>query len=727
MPNFKFTVYSLQFTEKIKKTVHCTLSTINSQSGIASLAVLLFLIAGIGLGTYLVQQRTNILPFALDDNNCEDGWLYKGGDPEDPDNWEEDADECKEKEETYNDAGCDGRNSVWATWRGNDLVEVIENYGRVPGQCGNPQDGGEDDDEDTREECEAKGGNWDEGDNECKTSSSSNDNYDSAGCKGNHSVWANWNKRGELQRVIEDYGVVPGECGNGSGGSGGEGSRETSDTSKEDCDRNGGDWDGEKCYTSPGEDPEEAPDDDRGETSSEACRDNPPGATKPSGYTWAAYCDKKCSKNSDCPRNEGDGFVNPDTSNWCYGGRCLKLVRDNDSSTLNDPKRKADNEKAISEGAKIVHNENALNINDDQIYLGKYGGALTQLVSVARGAGSDPAVKTGELDSAIGKAQQTVNDANKSISDCQSGAKTSGCSDAELHVLYDLAKTATRFAFFEAVGEGVPNVCTKVDLGLGDQINVKANDGTEGRLSLCTAKNATTGQVERVWRVYDAEGNPHEVSNSTYQKGVGDDWWDKVPANVKAKYNQGSCLIAGTCSNTNNQPGSSPQSSSAGTSSCTIGRQSPTLSSACVSCIKGKHSDLVGSVRNGEPTKFATCSDSEVLNYWCNGGVSSNASSDCTTKKNECASECGGSSTTSGGTYTSIAAARDACRKLVNTRWNDSTNKCVVDCGTSSNNVWYNGSCRSSCPSNTDSENESGIGKYCTTNDIYPFPRYQPN
>src|SRR6266581_8898938 len=34
------------------------------QKGVAPIIVILLLLAGIGLGTYLVQQRTNILPFA---------------------------------------------------------------------------------------------------------------------------------------------------------------------------------------------------------------------------------------------------------------------------------------------------------------------------------------------------------------------------------------------------------------------------------------------------------------------------------------------------------------------------------------------------------------------------------------------------------------------------------------------------------------------------------------
>lgn len=42
-----------------------------NQQGFAQLAIILILLAGVGLGTYLVQQRTNILPFAQ--NSCEIG------------------------------------------------------------------------------------------------------------------------------------------------------------------------------------------------------------------------------------------------------------------------------------------------------------------------------------------------------------------------------------------------------------------------------------------------------------------------------------------------------------------------------------------------------------------------------------------------------------------------------------------------------------------------------
>lgn len=65
------------------------------------------------------------------------------------------------------------------------------------------------------------------------------------------------------------------------------------------------------------------------------CEDNPstlkPGE-RPNGYSWEANCSKSCTKNADCPQNTSDGYVNPETSNWCYGfvggSRCLMLKRE---------------------------------------------------------------------------------------------------------------------------------------------------------------------------------------------------------------------------------------------------------------------------------------------------------------------------------------------------------------------------------------------------------------
>lgn len=681
-----------------------TIKQFNNNLGFVPIALLLFLVASVALGTYLVQNRTNILPFALDDNNCENGYRFLGGDAGDDNNWvrDEECDEDDGDDERYEGPGCDGKDSIIGVWEGDELVDVKENFGRVPGECGNQEDSGEDNDEDTREECEAKGGTWDEGNNECKTSSSSDANYDGPGCKGNHSVWANWSKRGDLLRVIEDFGARPGECGNSSDGGGGGDSKETSDRSKEDCDRAGGSWDGKRCFTSASSDGKPTgsqKDTASGEDSSvQMCKDNPDGALKPDGYTWMAFCSSSCSTNAQCKgAARTSGFTNSDTNYWCYGGKCLFLVPDNDSQ-VKDSKRLEDNKKAIESGARIVNNTPGTSLSTDEKDLKQYVSDIDKTLDDARAKGG----VSSALQQAADKAKQLIANAQAEITKCQSSSNVQSC-ESQVHELYNQAKVASRLAAYQAVQAGVPNTCAKIDFGI--QPFISASNGQ--RQFLC---NDTSGT--KVLRSYDLAGNPTTI-NANFDL----DDPNKYPDEIKKHIDDAGKLILG-------KP---LTSSSTSTTSCKIGLQSPSLSSSCVSCIKNKHSDLVSSVRNSEVSKFQACSDNEVLNYWCNGGVSSGASSDCTIKRGECSSECRATepSTSSAGTFTTVSAAKDACRRLINTKWNDSTNKCQVDCGSSSKNVWYNGECRSSCPSNTDSENVSGVGKYCTTGGIYPFPIYQ--
>lgn len=73
------------------------------------------------------------------------------------------------------------------------------------------------------------------------------------------------------------------------------------------------------------------------------CRDNPPSAVAPAGFTWKADCSRQCNTNNDCPQNNWDtSNVNPSSSNWCYGfegptnssqdWRCLTYIRNACSS-----------------------------------------------------------------------------------------------------------------------------------------------------------------------------------------------------------------------------------------------------------------------------------------------------------------------------------------------------------------------------------------------------------
>ncbi len=61
-----------------------------NQSGIAQVVVLLLLVGGIVLGSYLVRERTDLIPQAqeVEVGYCENGWEFKGGDAGNNSNWE---------------------------------------------------------------------------------------------------------------------------------------------------------------------------------------------------------------------------------------------------------------------------------------------------------------------------------------------------------------------------------------------------------------------------------------------------------------------------------------------------------------------------------------------------------------------------------------------------------------------------------------------------------------
>lgn len=84
--------------------------------------------------------------------------------------------------------------------------------------------------------------------------------------------------------------------------------------------------------------------------------------------------------------------------------------------------------------------------------------------------------------------------------------------------------------------------------------------------------------------------------------------------------------------------------------SCSIGFQDPTLTDPQVSCMSGsRYGNLVGSIKDLD-SKFNSCSNKQILNYWCNGGVSDDAKNrDCPIKKTECAAGASPSTGNGGG------------------------------------------------------------------------------
>lgn len=66
--------------------------------------------------------------------------------------------------------------------------------------------------------------------------------------------------------------------------------------------------------------------------------------------------------------------------------------------------------------------------------------------------------------------------------------------------------------------------------------------------------------------------------------------------------------------------------------------------SKCISCLY-KAADLANSYKRDNPKALTNCSESELVNYWCNGGWGTEGKQDCETKKKStyyCSSSCAG-------------------------------------------------------------------------------------
>lgn len=93
-------------------------------------------------------------------------------------------------------------------------------------------------------------------------------------------------------------------------------------------------------------------------------------------------------------------------------------------------------------------------------------------------------------------------------------------------------------------------------------------------------------------------------------------------------------------SNPNPSPGASTPPGTGG--SCNIGYQSPVLKDSCSSCIAGKDPNLADSMKRLNASKFSSCPTKDLLSYWCNGGISSQAMKDCIKWKKACGASCAG-------------------------------------------------------------------------------------
>jgi hypothetical protein len=488
-----------------------------SQSGVGQNILMVLLLAGVAVGTYVVQNRTNLIPHASEDNSCNDDTYY-----------------CEGDKKIHKTGGYQDENG-----------ECVYDY-QDAGSCSDSSDQKTDSDS-SEKDCKNAGGTWK--DDRCYTAKSSKDSCgydqqskqyscsngqrcyedffkdDSTGCK--------WQYKDPHYHCDKDD-----KCSDDT--------KNNSDNSEEDCKKAGGEWKENRCFTAsvskggtsePGNNASTKNDKyDQGD-----CRDG--AQSYKDGYAWIAYCSVSCTQNSDCAQNTSDGAVDPKTSNWCYGfnngkaPRCMKLVQ-TDNKEVGDSKRKEANTKAVENIKTTLAQGGNPNPTTQQ---------PTQSSSVELRAKVDAQNKQrsdliGEMATVINKSGGTNSTVNAEISRAQNllteaAAKATSCytgtdkplsdaCDADAQAANDIAVAASRVALFDAVAIGVPDTCVKVDMAVGNNSTnslievTPASGGTSSRLFMCRGRESKIGAKDGViiWQVRDDQGKLQNVSQTSLDK-----------------------------------------------------------------------------------------------------------------------------------------------------------------------------------------------------------------
>lgn len=92
------------------------------------------------------------------------------------------------------------------------------------------------------------------------------------------------------------------------------------------------------------------------------------------------------------------------------------------------------------------------------------------------------------------------------------------CTDAKVTTSYYDTKVATYLAYFEAIMRGVPEICTKADLGLEPRLEALAQKGgnDQRRLYLCSGKSNKPGNLNITWRVTSDNGENLVLTKETF-------------------------------------------------------------------------------------------------------------------------------------------------------------------------------------------------------------------
>lgn len=461
--------YQLSARNQFKKIILSTVRSWRSQAGAGQLVVVLLLMAGVAIGTYVVQNRTNISPNAqgISRGECSGTWEFIGDD-EDPsgesDNagdesqWLENSPNCKSNDADQEDNSNDDYEFKYTECtheRPGEVRDVYQNSAgdyqtrnvRIQeGECGDDGNSRSSEQRANEQRREERGGTSAPG----NQTSSNPSQYDQGDC------------RDGAQSYKDGYAWIA-YC-------------SISCTKNSDCAQNTSD-----------------------------------GAVNPETSNWCYGFNggqaPRCMKLVQTDNKEVTDQKRKDDNT-----KAVQSIKQTIAQGGNSNPAEPNQSSSVELRARVDAQSKQRN---------DLTGEMATVINKSSGSISS-------LNGEISRAQTLLQIAAAKATSCYSGndKPLSDACDAEAQAANDIAVAASRVAMFDAVAAGIPETCVKVDMAVGSkssnsQIEVTpVSGGASSRLFMCrgdeTKVGARDGEIK--WRVRDVAGNLEEVSQDSLNR-----------------------------------------------------------------------------------------------------------------------------------------------------------------------------------------------------------------
>lgn len=484
-----------------------------NQLGISQIILPLFLLAAIGLSVYLVQQRTNLIPFAQNDpqppegclkvttskQNREVRWKNAAGNPD----GEFRKSEMENEGTTHKDKWQYPFKEVRWTWTGGWKDTTRKIWPNVPNENSSAPDGNS-----VRWDRVNYGPaptRFDSPDGKSYHSSASNAaltgssglikevlNADDG--KGAIVIYSKFVNGTNYQGVPDQktfepngsYAFVPTTAGTNcnTGTTTSTGSTKLGDSCKKPSDCKSGVCTNSKCVQG----------DEKGGdscTSPEECQSNTCRNGKCAGGSTATG--RACDDDKDCASNKCS------SAGKCVASTSNTTTTNKTGGTGNNTTTNATNNTTGTTNTTVTTNTTTntttgttapvVSLTKAEIIGFKNNfDAVSPRLGVASGSGN--------LSIVSGLASSELNSIVSQLPNCPDDANVGRCVDTNFRVRFDFAKTAARLSVFYGIFKGVQGICVKADLGLTPLITSTSQSGTAGRVNLCNEA------IAKVWRIF---------------------------------------------------------------------------------------------------------------------------------------------------------------------------------------------------------------------------------